>query len=220
MDRKRQSNDRQARNRIQVLKWIIERPALEQRLVDVREGAAEQNGVPVWTGAGDRGGTQRTAAAADVFDDHRAEQRFDLFHPWPGEGVERATRRKWNHEPDRPRWIGLRPRDARHRRERGSARCQMQKISAGKFHSEPPSLFTSLDHLVGQCSNLSEIWRPSAFAVLRLSMVSWDRKKSTGPLHFPRENVTKPSRFGIFTFCSVCASIVSPSAMMPLRFKI
>jgi hypothetical protein len=32
-------------------------------------------------------------------------------------------------------------------RERGSARGQMQKLSAGKFHLEPP--FTSLDHLVG-----------------------------------------------------------------------
>src|SRR6516162_2384948 len=138
MDRKRQSNDCQARNRIQVLNRIIERPALEQRLVDVREGAAEQNGVTVRTGAGDRGGTQRTAAAADVFDNHRAEQRFDLFHPWPGEGVERATRWKWNHEPDRPRRIGLRPSDAGCGRKRGSARCQMQKISAGKFHFEPP----------------------------------------------------------------------------------
>ena len=46
---------------------------------------------------------------------------------------------------------------------------------------------------------------------------AWIRDRAT---HFPRENVTKPSRFGIFTFCSVCASIVSPSAMMPLRFKI
>jgi hypothetical protein len=45
-------------------------------------------------------------------------------------------------------------------------------------------------------------------------------RRGPGPLHFPRENVTKPSRFGIFTFCSVCASIVSPSAIMPLRFKI
>jgi hypothetical protein len=34
-------------------------------------------------------------------------------------------------------------------RQRGSARGQMQKISAGKFHFEPPSHFTSLDHLVG-----------------------------------------------------------------------
>src|SRR5262249_23041961 len=59
MDRKRQSNDRQARNRIQVLNPIIERPALGQRLVDVREGAAEQNGVAVRAGAGDRSGTRQ-----------------------------------------------------------------------------------------------------------------------------------------------------------------
>src|ERR1700758_2327159 len=133
MDRKRQSNDRQARNRIQVLNRIIERPALEQRLVDVREGAAEQNGVTVRTGAGDRGGTQRTAAAADVFDDHRAEQRFDLFHPWSGEGVERATRRKWNHEPDRPRRIGLRASSTRHDWQRGGG-GQMQKSAAQQGH--------------------------------------------------------------------------------------
>jgi hypothetical protein len=69
MDCKRQSSDRQARNRIQVLHRIIERPALEQRLVDVGKGAAEQNGVAVRAGAGDRGGTQRAAGAADVFDD-------------------------------------------------------------------------------------------------------------------------------------------------------
>src|SRR6266540_6519113 len=134
MDRKRQSNDRQARNRIQVLNRIIERPALEQRLVDVREGAAEQNGVTVRTGAGDRGGTQRTAAAADVFDDYRSEQRFDLLHPWPGKEVERATRRKWNHEPDRPRRIGLCACNARDGRQSGNAGGQLQKLSAGKFH--------------------------------------------------------------------------------------
>src|SRR5262245_39111064 len=44
--------------------------------------------------------------------------------------------------------LGLRPRCARYNRQRGSARGQMQKISAGN-HSEPPSSFTSLDHLVG-----------------------------------------------------------------------
>jgi hypothetical protein len=42
----------------------------------------------------------------------------------------------------------LRPRRARHRWQRGSARGQMQKTSAGKFHFEPP--FTSFDHLVGE----------------------------------------------------------------------
>src|SRR6516165_3687430 len=123
MDCKRQSNDRQARNRIQVLNRIIERPALEQRLIDVWEGAAEQNGVTVRTGAGDRGRTQRTSAA-DVFDDHRAEQRFDLLHPWPGEGVEPATRRKWNHEPDRSRRIGFGAGNAPDGWKRGSASAQ------------------------------------------------------------------------------------------------
>jgi hypothetical protein len=43
----------------------------------------------------------------------------------------------------------LRPCDARHGGQRGSACGQTQKISAGKFHFEPPSCFTSLDHLVG-----------------------------------------------------------------------
>src|SRR5262249_32303906 len=48
---------------------------------------------------------------------------------------------------DRTGWITLRPCNLRQGRQRGSDRGQMKKISAGKFHSEPP--FTSLDHLVG-----------------------------------------------------------------------
>jgi hypothetical protein len=46
----------------------------------------------------------------------------------------------------------LRESDARDVRQRGSARCEMEKISAGKFHFEPP--FTSLDHLVGDGEQL------------------------------------------------------------------
>jgi hypothetical protein len=34
----------------------------------------------------------------------------------------------------RPRWISLCPGDARHGWERGSARGQIQKFSAGQFH--------------------------------------------------------------------------------------
>src|SRR6516165_10617676 len=50
-------------------------------------------------------------------------------------------------EMHRPRWIGLRPSGTRDGRQRGRAGGEMQKISAGKFHSEPP--FTSFDHLIG-----------------------------------------------------------------------
>ena len=64
--------------------------------------------------------------------------------------LSRATSRKRYDNLHRPRWIGLRPRDARHGRQRGRACGQMQKLSSvGKFHFEPPSRFTSLNHLVG-----------------------------------------------------------------------
>src|SRR5262245_17762020 len=59
--------------------------------------------------------------------------------------VARPARRKADNDAHRPRRIALRPRDPRDGRQRGSARGQMQKISAGKFHFEPP--FTSFDHL-------------------------------------------------------------------------
>jgi hypothetical protein len=42
----------------------------------------------------------------------------------------------------------LRPRDARRGGQRGSARGQMQKLSAGKFHLAL-SFASSIDHLVG-----------------------------------------------------------------------
>jgi hypothetical protein len=45
--------------------------------------------------------------------------------------------------------IGLRPGDTRYRGQRGSARGQMQKLSAGKFQFEPPPLVSLFDHLVG-----------------------------------------------------------------------
>src|SRR5262245_8722910 len=51
--------------------------------------------------------------------------------------IEHAARRKWHDQTHRPRRIGLRPRDPRYGRQRGSTRGQMQKLSAGKFHAGP-----------------------------------------------------------------------------------
>src|SRR5262245_2182490 len=114
----------------------------------MREGAAEENGVAIRAGVGDRGSTQRTTAATDVFDEHRAEQRFDLLHPWPGKGVECATRRKRNHEPDRSRRIGFCACNARDG-QGGNPGDQLQKLSAGKFHFESSLSGLSFNHLVG-----------------------------------------------------------------------
>ena len=73
-----------------------------------------------------------------------------------------------------------------------------------------------LDRLIREQLHELGMLRPSAMADLRLMNSSY----LIGMVYFPRENVTNPSRFGIFTFRSVCASIVSLSAMMPLRFRI
>ena len=72
-------------------------------------------------------------------DSHLRDQACDDVRPAAGRGA--------YDNPHRPRRIGLRPRDARDCRERGGAGGQMQKLSAGKSHFEPP--FTSFDHLVG-----------------------------------------------------------------------
>src|SRR5262249_52019121 len=61
-----QGEEGHARNRVEILDWIVQWPALEQGLVDMRERAAQQKGVAIRAGARDRSSTQRAAAAADV----------------------------------------------------------------------------------------------------------------------------------------------------------
>src|SRR5215469_10222212 len=61
--------------------------------------------------------------------------------------VRHAPRRKSNDQADRPCRIGLRPRDARDDRERGSARSEMQKSTARKSHSVPSVICRQSDAL-------------------------------------------------------------------------
>src|SRR5262245_9978944 len=121
--------------------------------------------------------------------------------------------------------VGLRPCDARGGRQRGSARCQMQKISAGKFHFEPP--FASFDHFVGageQRKRYGDAERPCTLATRALA--SWrparrqmDRPPFTHPL-------TILPRIVLMSACvnarSVCvrtfprAPLLNPSAVMEI----
>src|SRR5262249_1352319 len=116
-----------------------------------------------------------------VFDDEWLAEplRQPLRHHARG-GVGIAARGKADNDAHRPHRIGLRPREARHRRQRGSARCEMQKISAGKFHFEPPSRFISLDHLV------------SAVGYLYVFAPPGNRTVNTEPLPISLATVTSP----------------------------
>src|SRR5215475_4207856 len=93
-------------------------------------------------------GADIAGGARSVLDDELLAKSLRQYLTYEArDDVRRTTGRKADDDAHRPRRIGLRPSSARHGRERGSARGQMQKISAGKFHFEPPSHFTSFDHL-------------------------------------------------------------------------
>jgi hypothetical protein len=66
-----------------------------------------------------------------------AEPLRQLLSDQTSNGIGRAAWRVANDDLHRPRRIGLRPCDARHGRQRSSARRQMQKFAAGKFHFVP-----------------------------------------------------------------------------------
>src|SRR5215469_7596667 len=84
--------------------------------------------------AHDRLGADVSASARPVVDDKLlAETLRQPLTDQARRDVTCAARGKADNDAHRPRRIGLRPRDARGRRERGSARGQMQKLSAGKF---------------------------------------------------------------------------------------
>src|SRR5262245_11405191 len=69
-------------------------------------------------------------------------------------------------EAHRPRRIRLRPRDTRHRQQRGSTRCQLQKSTTGKFHFTPPSHHSITSS--ARASSVGGTLRPRTFAVVRL----------------------------------------------------
>src|SRR5262249_59827189 len=87
------------------------------------------------------GGDRAVGAGAVRDDDRLTPTLFKLAAAATRDDIGRSAGRETYEEAPRRRRVGLRPRDARHRRQRGNARGQLQKISAGKFHFELPSPF-------------------------------------------------------------------------------
>src|SRR6516225_5571838 len=83
-------------------------------------------------------GADIAAAARPVVDNELlAEPLRQPLSDQAREDVGRAGRGEWHDQTHRSRRIGLRPCDARHCGQRGSACCEMQELAAGKFHSGP-----------------------------------------------------------------------------------
>src|SRR6516225_11189932 len=131
------------------------------RVHDMR-GVGEQEGVAVGCAPRRLTGADVSAGTADILDvELPAEMLGQLLGSEPREHVGQAAGREWDDDSHRPCWISLRPRDAR---QRGSTRCQMHKLSTGKFHRGSPHSITSS----ARASSWGGIVRPSILAVSAL----------------------------------------------------
>src|SRR5262249_47899432 len=119
--------------------YEIEIELLVKCCIDRRRERHREERISVRRCTDDRLGANVGAPTRPVIDDELLTKplRKPLTQQ-AGEDVLRATWRGADDVAHRTRRIGLRPRDPRQGRQRGRARCQMQKSSAGKFHVAPP----------------------------------------------------------------------------------
>ena len=117
---------------------------VERRVDGIRLTDREKH-IAIGGSTNDRFGGDIGACARPILDDEWLTEPFrqPLTHD-AREDVECAARGHPNDDPHRPRRIGLRPSKARCSRQRGSARGQMQKSSAGKFHCTLPESFCGI----------------------------------------------------------------------------
>src|SRR5262245_52028033 len=109
-----------------------------ERCVDRGGTADHEERVAVGRGAYDGLNTDITTASRTVLNEELlAEALRQPLTDQARSDVVRTTGGKGDDDSHRPRRIGLRSCNARHGRQRHSARYQMQKISTGKFHNIP-----------------------------------------------------------------------------------
>ena len=100
-----------------------------------------QERVTVRRRARDRLQSEIATRTRPIVDEHRLPKPLrQRLADDAGDDVGRAAGADEYEHRDRPRRIGLRAGQMRQRWKRGSARGQMQKLSARKFHKSPPSV--------------------------------------------------------------------------------
>ncbi len=126
-----------ARNRRDVAKKHETELVVERRVDGARRADHEER-VAVGGRAHDRLGCDIGGGARPVFDDERlAEPLLQPLSDQARADVAGAAGSETDDDAHRPRRIGLRPCDARHRRHRHGAHCETQKSTARKLHGTP-----------------------------------------------------------------------------------
>src|SRR5260370_444013 len=104
----------------------------------MRPHLADLDGVAIGAGANRWGRAGGAAGPGDVLDDELLpEHAREVLTDDAANNVGCPAGSERNDHCDRPRRIGLRPRDAWQDWQRGSARGQMQELSTVKFHGMP-----------------------------------------------------------------------------------
>src|SRR5215831_21096254 len=129
------------RDRSNIADEVVRKLFIDGR-VDRQPDTDQKQGVTVRRRSHDLKRADVSATARPILNDERLSKPLrEQLTEQSRVDIVRAAGRKGNNDAHRPGRIGLRPRETRHGRKSGSARGHMQKISAGKFHFEPP--FTS-----------------------------------------------------------------------------
>src|SRR5262249_27561500 len=127
-------------DRLEVLLHVVWE-SVDRAVNDVRIPVANNQRVSVRRGTGEPTDANASIRARHILDDNRlTERRSKTFANHAPEQIREPATRQRHDNRNWPGRIGLRPSNTRRGRERGSARCEMEKISAGKFHFDP-SLF-------------------------------------------------------------------------------
>src|SRR5262249_44140172 len=129
------------RDRLEIREHIVGK-LIDRPVDDVRDEGPVDDGVAVGRRASDPAGPDAARCAGYVLYHNRlSERRPHALGDEARVGVHRPAGRDRHYHGYRTRGKGLRPRQPRDGRQRGRACGQTQKISAGKFHFEPPSVY-------------------------------------------------------------------------------
>jgi hypothetical protein len=124
--------------RLEVGHSVVGRIPVKRLTLRKGVGAAENELIAIRRRPCHAVGAGYAAPSTNAFDDHLLTQKLgEAGAKDSRQNVGTAAGGEGHHHGHRPRRIGLRGRDPRQGRQRGSAGGQMQKISTEKFHVEP-----------------------------------------------------------------------------------